>query len=317
MRRRRPIALRDSTLREGLDTPGVRFSPVESVRIARALAGAGVREVEVVAPARVADGLALARRLRDAGIQVRTSGLVYANRPQAGAEVEAAAAGVDRVDLLMPLSPKRPPASPAAKLTVLLDVLARAPRGRRTVGVGFPHATQAAAGLVRDIALAAVQAGAARVTVYDTNGSADPFAVRDLVADLTRRLAVPVFFHGHDDLGLATANALGAVLGGARGLDVTVNGLGDRAGNARLEQVVMALELRGWPTGVDRARLRALSRLVARLSGVPVSRLAPVVGDLVFAHRSPGHLPVPSEFEAFAPGVVGAVRRMERTRSVR
>jgi homocitrate synthase NifV len=101
--------------------------------------------------------------------------------------------------------------------------------------------------------------------------------------------------------GSPPANALAAVLGGARGLDVTVNGLGDRAGNASLEQVAMALALRGFATGVVPERLCDASQLVAELSGVSVSKLAPVVGEFVFAHRSPGHLEVPlSEFEAFA-----------------
>jgi isopropylmalate/homocitrate/citramalate synthase len=124
---------------------------------------------------------------------------------------------------------------------------------------------------------------------------------------------VPVRFHGHNDLGLATANALAAVVGGARGLDVTVNGLGDRAGNTSLEQAAMLLELRGWSTGVDTTRLGALSALVARSSGIPVSKLAPVVGAFAFAHRSPRHLDVPAEFEAFTPSRAGAVRRLDRT----
>jgi isopropylmalate/homocitrate/citramalate synthase len=286
------------------------------VRIARALVEAGVREAEVVAPARVKEGVELVRRLRDEGVALRTSGLVYATSPRRGAEIELLRAGVDRFDVLMPLSPRRPPEARRAKMTVMLDALAQAAE-RRTVGVGFPHATQVEPAFVRAMALAAVQAGAARVTVYDTNGSTDPFAIRALVSDLTRRVAVPVFFHGHNDLGLAAANALAAVLGGARGLDVTVNGLGDRAGNASLEQVVMGLALRGWSTGVDPARLRETSRLVAELSGVPVSKLAPVVGEFVFAHRSPGHFPVLTEFEAFAPDVVGAARRIDRTRSTR
>ena len=223
-------------------------------------------------------------------------------------------ASVDRFDLLMPLSPRRPPADPRAKTDVLLAALAAAASDRCEVGVGFPHSTQVAPAVVRAIARAAVRAGASRVTVYDTNGSADPFAVRALLADLTRRLPVPVFFHGHNDLGLATANSLAAVLAGARGLDVTVNGLGDRAGNASLEQVVMALQLRGYATGVDPAHLREASALVEDLSGVAVSKLAPVVGEFVFAHRSPGHLPVPAEFEAFAPETVGASRRLDRSR---
>ena len=315
--RRRPIVLRDSTLREGLDTPGVRFAPADALRIARMLVACGVREAEVVAPARVKEGVGLVRLLRDEGVAIRTSGLVYATSPRRAAEIDALRAGVDRFDVLMPLSPRRPPEARRAKVAGLFDALAQVGPERRMVGVGFPHATQVDPAFVRAIALAAVQAGAARVTVYDTNGSADPFAVRALISDLTRRVAVPVFFHGHNDLGLAAANALAAVVGGARGLDVTVNGLGDRAGNASLEQVVMALALRGWSTGVDPGRLREASRLVAELSGVPVSKLAPVVGEFVFAHRSPGHLPVLTEFEAFAPDVVGAARRVDRTRSTR
>lgn len=311
--RRSPVCLRDSTLREGLDTPGVRFSAAQALRIARTLAAAGVREAEVVAPARPAPGLELARLLHDEQIPLRTSGLVYASGSRCAAAIDAAATCVDRFDLLMPMSPRRAPAEPAAKVAVLLDALARAAPARREVGIGLPHATQVERARVREIAMAAVRAGASRVTIYDTNGSADPFAVRTLLRDLTQRLAVPVFFHGHNDLGLATANSLAAVLGGAGGLDVTVNGLGDRAGNASLEQVAVALHLRGWSTGIDLTRLAETSRLVAGLSGVPVSKLAPVVGEFVFAHRSPAHLSVPSEFEAFAPEVVGAARRIDRT----
>jgi isopropylmalate/homocitrate/citramalate synthase len=95
-------------------------------------------------------------------------------------------------------------------------------------------------------------------------------------------------------------------------LDVTVNGLGDRAGNASLEQLATLLRVRGFATGIRLAELPKLSRLVARLSGVVVSPLAPVVGEYAFAHRSPSHLPVPEEFEAFDPELLGARRRLER-----
>jgi homocitrate synthase NifV len=307
------VVLRDSTLREGLDTPGVGFSEPQAIAIARKLAECGVAEAEIVAPSRVADGLGLARRVRAESIVIRTSGLIYAAGARCKTEIDQARDDVDRFDLLMPLSPRREPSEPREKLRRLLDALAHAEASSRAVGAGFPHATQAAPAFLLEMARESIAAGAARITLYDTNGSSDPFAVRELVEGLTSLLRVPVFFHAHNDLGLATANALAAVLGGASGLDVTVNGLGDRAGNASLEQVVLTLHLRGHSTGVDPAELRSVSRLVEDLSRVPISKLAPVVGEFVFAHRSPGHLAALSEFEAFPPELVGTARRVDRT----
>jgi len=305
------VELRDSTLREGLDTPGVAFSEEQALRIARMLVACGVPEAEVVAPSRVAEGLRLVRSLRAERVAIRTSALIYAAGARCKAEIDAARGAVDRFDLLMPLSARREPHRAEEKRRVLLDALAHALASASEVGVGFPHATQVERSQLVEIAREAAGAGAARVTVYDTNGSGDPFVVRSLLVELRPVVGVPIFFHGHNDLGLATANSLAAVLGGANGLDVTVNGLGDRAGNASLEQVVLALGLRGHRTGVDPARLREASRLVEELSGVAVSKLAPVVGEFVFAHRSPGHFPVLTEFEAFAPSLVGAERRID------
>ncbi|MGH7587080.1 MAG: hypothetical protein ACRELU_00640, partial [Gemmatimonadota bacterium] len=108
----------------------------------------------------------------------------------------------------------------------------------------------------------------------------------------------------------ATANAWAAVEGGAAGLDVTVNGLGDRAGTASLEQVVMLLRVRGRPTGVEPSALMGLSHLVESSSGVPVSKLAPVVGRYTFDHESPAHAEAPAEFEAFDPDLVGGERSL-------
>ena len=121
---------------------------------------------------------------------------------------------------------------------------------------------------------------------------------------------VPLFFHGHNDLGLATANSLAAIYAGADGLDVTVNGLGDRAGNAAFEQVIVGLHRKGFHTGIRLQDLRLLSQTVAEESGVEVSKLAPVVGDYVFSHKSPGHLESPELFEAFNPKIVDSVRKL-------
>jgi homocitrate synthase NifV len=308
--RARPIALRDSTLREGMDVPGVSFSLGQRLRIAEALALAGVSEAEVVAPSRVREDVRVAREIRARQIPIRLSALVYANRPGWGRDLELTFEDLDRVDLLMPLSEHREPYEARQKAERLEVALGDCKAASLEIGAGLPHATQADPGFVVDIAIRATRAGAKRITFYDTNGGADPFAVRELVRRVVSAVSVPIFFHAHDDLGLATANAWAAILGGAAGLDVTVNGLGDRAGNASLEQLVVLLRLRGLATGVDPAALKGLSRLVEDLSGVSVSVLSPVVGRYAFEHKSPAHREAPAQFEAFSPRVIGAERQL-------
>lgn len=308
MKHRCRVALRDSTLREGLDTPGVTFSVAQRIAIARRLLAAGIREMEVVAPARVARDLAIARRMRKAVPGMTLSGLVYASRPQRDEELARTKGVLDRVDVLIPLSPRRPPSSPAAKMRLLRESLVACARLGLRAGAGFPNATQNPSAIVA-MAQAAQGAGARRVIVYDTNGSCTPTAVDALLRRVCRAVDIPVYFHGHDDLGLATANALAAVRAGASGLDVTVNGLGDRAGNCALEQAAMVLQLGGFATNVRLDAMPGLSAAVARASGVDVSPLAPIVGDYVFRHRSPAHLVAPELFEAFDPALLGARRK--------
>ena len=307
----RSIVLKDATLREGLDVPHVSFSVPHRIAIAGALAAAGVPEVEIVAPSRVAEDLPVARRIRSQ-IPIRVSGLVYAHHPDWRGEVEAACEGLDRVDLLMPLSERREPHDRNQKVARLQEALSFCQGLPLEVGAGLPHSTQVDADFVVEIARSAERSGAGRITIYDTNGGAEPFGVRRLIRQVASEVAVPIFFHAHNDLGLATANAWAAIEAGAAGLDVTVNGLGDRAGNASLEQVVMLLRLHDRGTGVDPAALQGLSRLVESSSGVPVSDLAPVVGRHVFDHESPAHVEAPTEFEAFDPGLVEHQRSFPR-----
>lgn len=308
---RRRVLLRDSTLREGLDTPGVTLVAGARVRIAGALAAAGVAEAEVVAPSRVRQDLPVAAAIRRAGIPLALGGLVYAAAPDARDEIDAAAPHLDTLDLLVPLAARRPPADPAAKRRLLEALLAHATVRHARVGVGFPHATQSDESLLLELVETAAAGGARRVIVYDTNGGADPARVEALCRRVAAAADLAVHFHGHDDRGLATANALAAVRGGAGGLDVTVNGLGDRAGNAALEQVAMNLRLAGLDVDVDLAQLPALSAVVAEATGLAPHPLAPVVGTWVFVHKSPSHLATPDLFEAFDPAVLGRERRLD------
>lgn len=304
------VTLKDSTLREGLDTPGVSFSAEQKLTIAKALDQAGVPEIEIVAPSRVMQDVQFASILKAENLRVKTSGLVYAYHPRWQTDVEAAAASLDRFDILMPVSPKRKPFGRNEKVALLAEVLDFTAAVHPDVGVGFPHSTQVEVEFLVEIAGLAVEKGAKRITIYDTNGGSDPFAVRDLIGRLRKTLSVFLLFHGHNDLGLAVANSLAAVYAGADGLDVTVNGLGDRAGNASLEQVAMALHVKGFQTGIALENLTRLSKTVEEESGVEVSKLAPVVGEYVLSHISASHLEVPEQFEAFDPQLIGGQRKV-------
>lgn len=302
------VILKDSTLREGLDTPNVKFTLDEKLKIAKLLDKTKVPEIEIVAPSGVLRDLEFVKTLKEARLKIGTSGLIYAYKPGCEREIEEASRWLDRLDILMPVSERRMPSGRDEKIRCLLNVLGHALRFGSDIGVGFPHATQTEVEFLLDIAKESVRSGAKRVTLYDTNGSSDPFEIYDLVKRLREGLSVALCFHGHNDLGLATANSLSAVYAGADALDVTINGLGDRAGNACLEQVALALYLKGIETGVMLTDLALLSKMVEEASGIPVPKLAPILGEYVFCHKSPSHLEVPQLFEAFDPAVIGSGR---------
>jgi isopropylmalate/homocitrate/citramalate synthase len=306
----RKVILKDSTLREGLDTPHVKFTIEQKLKIAKLLDKANVPEIEIVAPSQVLEGLNFVRRLKEEGLKIRSSGLIYAYKADCEQEIEEASRCLDRLDILMPVSKKRMPNNKDKKIECLLNVLTHALGLQSDVGVGFPHSTQTEVDFLLEITKESVKNGAKRVTVYDTNGSSDPFEIYNLMKRLRNEVGVGLCFHGHNDLGLASANALSAVYAGADALDVTINGLGDRAGNACFEQVALALHLKGIETGVMLRDLALLSKTVEEASGIPVSKLAPVLGEYVFCHKSPSHLETPELFEAFDPAIVGSGRSL-------
>jgi len=306
----RHIYLRDSTLRNGLDVPGVSLSIGQKLEIIEQLDRAGVPEAEIVAPSRVVEDLGFAKRVRARDLKLRTSGLIYASSPDVVAEMEAATDLLDHFDLLMPLSEKRRPVGGGRKVSTLLEALDQGRSMTHDVGVGFPHATQASPLFLLEIACMAVKAGASRVSIYDTNGGSEPFALRTMLEQLIDEIRVPVIFHSQNDLGLALANSWAAVLAGVSGLGVSSTGLGYRAGNAPLEQVAVLLEKNGVQTGIRLQEVKGLARMVARSSGVPLSKLSPIVGELVFRHVPPSHQEHPDQFEAFAPDLVGSIRRL-------
>lgn len=157
--------------------------------------------------------------------------------------------------------------------------------------------------------------GANRFRFCDTLGLLDPFVTFEKIRYLNQRVDMDIEIHTHNDLGMATANAIAGVRAGARFINTTVNGLGERAGNAALEEVVMGLKHAcGLTCPIDTSRFVEISRYVGVASKRPVPAWKPVVGDGVFAHESGLHvdgvLKNPSNYEPFEPGEVGSTRQL-------
>ena len=183
------------------------------------------------------------------------------------------------------------------------------------VAVGGEDSSRSDENFLLDVALYAQGWGASRFRFCDTIGILDPFTTYDRVKQLVMYLSISVEMHTHNDFGLATANALAGLQAGALSVNTTVNGLGERAGNAALEEVVMALKhIQGIDLGIDTTRLLTLSRLVATASGCKVPPWKAIVGENTFAHESGIHahgvLQNPVTYEPFPPEEVGWERRL-------
>jgi len=308
------IGLYDTTLRDGEQTVGVVLSPEQKVEIARALSAAGVDRIEAGFP-RVSDDDARAISLiLGARLDAEIWGFSRAVRADVEALVEL---GLQASVIESPISDGKLSALGVSRETMLDRIRAAvsfaAAEGIR-VAFFAVDSTRADLEFTRRVYETAVEAGAKEVAVVDTLGIATPEAAAFLVNEVVERLdyAVPVHWHGHDDFGLATAAAVAAVQAGATWVQGTINGMGERAGNADLVEVALALEaLYGIPTRLDLSQARALGELVQGLAETPLAPWKPVTGDNVFTRESgavAAQFHDPPAIEPYASELVGAER---------
>jgi len=285
----RRIEVFDTTLRDGEQAVGVVFNPDEKVEIARALERLGVDVIEAGFPAASPGERAGVRAVAEAVSTAVVAAMARATERDIDVAAEAlASADRSRVHVVLATSPihreRKLRLTPSQVVELTGRVLRHARPMFDEVEFCCEDASRTEPAFLAEVCAAAVDAGADILNIPDTVG----YAVPEEYARLFRTLRVRARLsaHCHDDLGLAVANTLAAVTAGATQVECTINGIGERAGNAALEEVVSALDVQGIQTGVDVGQLRRISQLVARLTGYPIAPHKAIVGSNVTSGSS-------------------------------
>ncbi|WP_107666536.1 homocitrate synthase [Cyanothece sp. BG0011] len=310
------VHINDTTLRDGEQAAGIVFSAIEKIAIATLMDAIGVPELEVGIPAMGGSEAEAITAIVHKGL---TTALLGWNRA-VRSDIEASiACGLTRVHVSVPVSEIQIKAKFKGKTNLVWDRLRDsinfALDNDLFVSVGAEDASRADESFLLEVAQFAESLGASRFRFCDTVGILDPLTTAQKVGKLVQSLNIPIEMHTHNDFGLASANALAGLQAGAVSVNTTVNGLGERAGNAALEEMIMALKrLYQVDLAMDTSRLRELSQLVVKASGIALPPWKAIVGDNVFAHESGIHahgvLQNPQTYEPFSPDEVGWKRRL-------
>ncbi|MEM3380780.1 MAG: homocitrate synthase [Candidatus Bathyarchaeia archaeon] len=309
------ILILDTTLREGEQTPNVNFTIEEKLQIARKLDEIGVNMIEAGDPNVSRDVKEAIRRIAREGLRAEILAHCRALIP----DVEnAASCDVDRVAIFLGTSKTHLQHKLRRDEENAVELVTKAIEHAREQGLSVRFTAEDASRtdyiFLTRICKAAEDAGADRISIPDTVGIMTPDKVRELFQNLSKELRVELDTHCHNDLGMATANTLAALEGGATAAHVTINGLGERSGIAPLSEIAVALKVIYDVDTVNLEELPAISLMVERFSGVVPAPNTPIIGENAFTHKAGIHvagvLADPSTYEGFPPELIGRQREI-------
>ena len=305
------VRIFDTTLRDGEQTPGVALTSEDKLAIAKQLDKLGVDVIEAGFPVVSKGEMEAVKRIVKEKLKAEICGLARTIKEDIDADLKC---DVDTIHVFIATSPiHREYKLHLTKQQVLENIEKSVEYAKNhgvTVEFSAEDATRTELPFLKEAYKVAVEAGADRINVPDTVGVITPKKMEMLIKELKKVVKVPISVHCHNDFGMAVANSIAAVEAGASQIHVTVNGLGERAGNTPLEEVVMALySLYKGKIKINTKLIYETSKLVSKLTGLPIPSNKPIVGENAFTHESGIHVrgvvEIPATYEPISPELVG------------
>ena len=309
-----PVRFYDTTLRDGEQTVGVVLSPQQKLEIARKLDELGVSRIEAGFPRVSPEDAEAIQLMQEAGIKAELWG--FSRAVKADVE-ELVRLGLKASVIESPTSEIKLKAygiAPDELLRRVEAAVSTAAQSGITVAFFAVDSTRTDLAFLKNVYLAAMNAGAKEIVVVDTIGASGPEAAEFLMREVRSWLGpdVPLHWHGHNDFGMATACAVAAVRGGATWIQGTINGMGERAGNADIGEIALALKcLYGVPVAMNLEKVREVSQTVCRAAGYTLEAWKPLVGENLFMRESgavASQFHIPEAIEPYSSELVGAAR---------
>ncbi|MDP2181307.1 MAG: homocitrate synthase [Actinomycetota bacterium] len=310
------VKLDDTTLRDGEQTAGVVFANQEKIRIAKLLDEIGVHQIEAGIPAMGGDERDTIEEIAHLGLKASVLGWNRANIDDIKTSIDC---GVDAVAISLATSDihieTKLMKDRAWVIKSMQEAVAFAKSHGVYVSVNAEDASRTEMAFLIEYAEAARAEGADRIRFCDTIGIMEPFRTFTAIRTLKENVDIDIEMHTHNDFGMAVANAIAGIRGGANWVNVTVAGLGERAGNAALEEVVMALKyVEELEVEMDTSRFREIAEYVMKAAGRKIPIWKSVIGSNMFAHESGIHadgvIKNPKTYEVFSPAEVGLERQI-------
>lgn len=308
------IRILDTTLRDGEQTPNVALSSEDKMKIAQALDELGVDIIEAGFPINSEGEADAVKKIAGMGLKAEICALCRASQTDIDSALSCDA---DSVHIFLATSKshleKKLKITPEQALERATNAVQYAKSHGLVVEWSCEDATRTELDFLHVVHKTVEDAGVDRIDIPDTVGVMTPPAMQQFVAEVKKKTRVPLAVHCHDDFGMSVANSLAGVLGGAEEVHCTINGLGERAGNAALEEVVLGLQaFYNVKTNVNSRKMAFVSRLVSKLTGIAVPPNKAIVGENAFSHESGIHvhgvLSECSTYEPMRPEIVGKER---------